>query len=233
MRKILYFLGAMLALVSCADNFQVKGLSSVHYLEGKTLYLKAFVGDKLEEMDSCKVVHGKFSFSGNVDSVVMATLYVGDECVMPLVLETGKLTVDIGEAEQNVTGSELNDSLFCFIKKKTVIDKQMNELYRKESRMIMDGIDHETIVTQLNEEARVLMEETDALVTKFITSNYDNVLGPGVFMIVTSDMQYPVLTPQIEQIMLNATTRFKSHPYVEEYISVAEENMEKLNAVEE
>ena len=233
MRKVLYLLGAMLALASCADNFHVKGLSSVHYLEGKTLYLKAFVGDKLEEMDSCKVVHGKFSFSGNVDSVVMATLYVGDECVMPLVLETGKLTVDIGEAEQNVTGSELNDSLFCFIKKKTVIDKQMNELYRKESRMIMDGIDHETIVAQLNEEARVLMEETDALVTKFITSNYDNVLGPGVFMIVTSGMQYPVLTPQIEQIMLNATSRFKSHPYVEEYISVAEENMEKLNAVEE
>lgn len=38
-------------------------------------------------LDSCKVVHGKFSFEGDVDSARMAMLYTGNQCVMPLVLE--------------------------------------------------------------------------------------------------------------------------------------------------
>lgn len=219
----------MLLLAACAGQYQVEGTSSVQGLEGRTLYLKAFVGDKLENIDSCDVVHGKFHFSGRLDSTLMANLFVGEESVMPLVLEDGLLKVNIGTTSQEVTGSPLNDTLYSFIKKKTQIDYRVAELPHKESQMIMDGVDHDLILIRLGDEARELAAEEDVLVTNFITSNFDNVLGPGVFMILTSGYPYPVLTPQIEQILTQATPYFTNHPYVREYISVAKENMEKLN----
>ena len=46
-------------------------------------------------------------------------------------------------------------------------------------------------------------------------------------MILTSSLPYPVLTPQIEEIITNATPYFLGHPYVKEYIRIAEENREK------
>lgn len=73
-----------------------------------------------------------------------------------------------------------------------------------------------------------LSAEQDRLVTSFITSNFDNVLGTGVFMIMTSGYPYPVLTPQIEEIMTKATPYFKSNEYVRRYMEAAKENMHQM-----
>lgn len=218
----------LLLATACAEQYQVEGYSSVQGLEGKTLYLKAFVGDDMKSIDSCEVVHGRFHFSGRLDSTLMGNLFVGEESVMPLVLESGMLEVKIDPTSQEVTGSSLNDTLYSFIKKKAKIDYRMSELPHKESQMIMDGEDHGLILMRLEEEARALAEEEDLLVTTFISENMDNVLGPGVFMILTSGYPYPVLTPQIEYLLTKATPYFKNHPYVKEYLSVAKENMEKM-----
>ena len=68
--------------------------------------------------------------------------------------------------------------------------------------------------------------------TSFIVENFDNVLGPGVFMMITSGFNVPVLTPQIEDIMSKATEKFKNDPYVKEYYQVATENMAKMQGLE-
>ena len=67
--------------------------------------------------------------------------------------------------------------------------------------------------------------------TKFIEANFDNVLGPGVFMMITSQYRYPVLTPQIEYIMSKATKAFKNDPYVKEYYQMAQENEPRMNGL--
>ncbi len=229
MKNIWLYLCVWGVVAACTEQYHIEGSSSVRGLEGRMLYLKAFVGDDLTDIDSCEVVHGKFSFSGPLDSTIMANLFIGEESVMPLVLEKGDLKIKIDQTTQEVTGSPLNETLYGFIKQKTVIDYQLDDLSHKESQMIMDGMDHEVILSQLNEEARRLTQESDYLVTNFITENFDNVLGAGVFMIITSGYPYPVLTPQIEDIMSKATPAFKAHPYIKEYISVAKENMEKMN----
>ena len=92
----------------------------------------------------------------------------------------------------------------------------------------MNGIDHDQVMAELNEQALQLEHENDRLITRFIRSNYNNVLGPGVFMIMTSGFQYPILNPQIEEIISQAPPYFMNHPYVKEYIKEAESNMEKL-----
>ena len=89
--------------------------------------------------------------------------------------------------------------------------------------MLLDGIDEMEISQQLTTEFAVISQQEDSLVTHFIIDNFDNVLGPGVFMMMTSGYQYPVLTPQIEEIMSKATDTFKSDPYVSEYYRVANE----------
>ena len=94
--------------------------------------------------------------------------------------------------------------------------------------MVMDGMDHAEVVARLNAEYLELSARNDQLVTGFIKRNYDNVLGPGIFMIMTSGYSYPILTPQIEEILTSATPYFVNHPYVSAYVKVARETMEKM-----
>lgn len=215
---------------ACSDQYLVDGTTTVHGMEGKTLYLKVYNNKDLRSIDSCCVTHGNFTFKGNIDSTMMANLFLGEQSIMPVVLEGGGITLKIDEVGQVVSGSPLNDSLYSFIQRKTQIDNQLAELPRKEGRLVMDGMDHDEVVMQLNAEAQYLSRQGDLLVTNFIKQNYNNVLGPGIFMIMTSEYAYPVLTPQIEELIVGAPPYFLNHPYVVEYLRVARENMDKLHS---
>ena len=97
--------------------------------------------------------------------------------------------------------------------------------------MLLDGIDEDVIIRQLSVEAARLAQQEDSLVTHFIVENFDNVLGPGVFMMMTSGYPYPVLTPQIEDIMSKATKKFKDDPHVKEYYQAANEIQARQNGL--
>lgn len=215
-------------LASCSEQYLVSGSSNVEGLEGRMLYLRVFKDSDMCAIDSSRVVHGKFKFRGIMDSVMMANVFLGDNSVMPVVLESGDVNLRIDENVQSSTGTPLNDSLTNFIQKKSQIDARMNELSRLELQMMMNGMDEDQIRIELESKARQLEVENDRLMTRFIRANYNNVLGPGVFMIMTSGFQYPILNPQIEEIISQAPPYFMNNPYVREYIKVAESNMEKL-----
>ena len=65
----------------------------------------------------------------------------------------------------------------------------------------MNGRNMAAVNQRLNQEALRISEQEDKLITNFVTSNFDNVLGPGVFLLVTIGYEYPQLTPWIEDIM--------------------------------
>lgn len=233
MKKILYTLALVAALTSCVGSYNVEGSSSITALDGSKLYLKAIKNNQLKNLDSCEVVHGEFHFSGTLDSVRMASLYMDDESVMPIVLEKGDIVVKIEAGRQIVSGTPLNDSLYVFIEEHNRLSNQMNELSHKQSQMLLDGIDEAAINEQLSLEAAKIASDEDRLVTKFIEANFDNVLGPGVFMMITSQYRYPILTPQIEDLMSKATKVFKEDPYVKNYYKTAQENEQRMNGLEE
>jgi hypothetical protein len=52
-------------------------------------------------------------------------------------------------------------------------------------------------------------------------------------MMITSQYRYPVLTPQIEDIMSKATDKFKSDPYVRDYYQTAQENEARMNGTKD
>ena len=213
---------------SCSSQYVVNGLSTVESLEGKTLYLKVYQNDDMQTIDSSNVVHGKFRFNGVLDSTMMASVFLGESSVMPVVIEEGQVNLKIDENIQSATGTPLNDSLSSFIRRKTQLESQLAELPRKESQMIMAGMDLDEITERLNAEAQGLSQQNDRLVTHFILANTNNVLGPGIFMILTSNYRFPVLNPQIEEITTHASPYFMNHPYVREYLKAAEANMAKI-----
>jgi hypothetical protein len=211
-------------LASCAESYNVQGSSSVSALDGSKLYLRAIKNNELKSIDSCEVVHGQFHFAGLLDTVRMTNLFMDDDNIMPVVLEKGEINIRIDNASQTVSGTPLNDRLYEFIDLHNQLDNEMAELPHKQSQMLLDGIDEAQINEQLNAESAVIAQREDSLVTNFIIENFDNVLGPGVFMMITSGFRYPILTPQIEFIMSKATDKFKNDPYVKDYYRTAQEN---------
>ena len=232
MKKVLFLSVIVAFFASCASTYNVEGSSSVSALDGNKLYLKAIKNNEFKNIDSCEVVHGEFHFTGLLDTIRMASLYMDDESIMPVVLEKGEIVVKIDPARQMVGGTPMNDSLYKFIDKHNQLTNQMNELSHKQSQMLLEGLDEGTIDSQLSAEAARIAQEEDHLVMKFIEANFDNVLGPGVFMMITSQYRYPILTPQIEDIMSKATLQFKDDPYVKDYYQTAQENEKRMSGVE-
>ena len=233
MNKIFYAFISLLALTSCANSYDITGTSNVSTLDGRMLYLKVLKDAEFKSVDSCDVVHGQFHFDGTLDSVRMANIFMDDEPVLPLVLESGAITVKLDDTQQVVSGSPLNDKLFGFFKKYQQLQNQQRELVHKHDQAIMNGSDMNVVTRQLTAEANRLAEQEDKLVTTFVTDNFDNVLGAGVFFLVTMGNQYPMLTPWIEDIMSKATDHFKNDAYVKDYYQKAQENQAIMNGTHE
>lgn len=226
--KILPFLFLLPFLVSCTNKYKIEGTSSVNSLDGKMLYLKTLCDGEWVKLDSAEVVHGLFAMKGKTDSVQMVTLYMDDQSIMPIVLESGKIIVTISNTDLKVGGTSLNTALYEFINKKNAMEESIGELEQKETRMVMDGGDLEKIHLQLIAEGDSLVKATNQYVKTFISDNYENVLGPSVFMMLCSSLPYPIMTPQIDEIIKDAPYSFKTSKMVKEFLTKAKENMQLI-----
>lgn len=217
-----------LFLASCSSLYKIEGVSSVTSLDGKMLFLRSFQAGEWVTLDSAEVVHGLFSMKGEADTARMVTLYMDGEGLMPLVLENGVIKVSISNTQLYAKGSPLNDALYNFIEKRNSIEIALAELERKEARMVLDGAALDDIQEQLEKEKDALVKEMDDCVKQFIVSNYNNVLGPGVFAMICNTLPYPVLTSRIEEIIKEAPASFKADPQVKEFLGKARENMKLI-----
>ena len=228
MNKLIIFLFSLFVFASCASEYQIEGSSSVSRLDGKMLFVKVLKGEEMVNVDSAEVVHGIFAMKGQIDSSVIASLYMDEQSIMPFVVERGNIRISIENARISVTGTPLNDRLYDFVGKKTSLDDRAYELERMESRMIMDGKSSDEIEEEMNREREKLSEEMNVLAKDFIQANYENVLGPGVFLMLCNSFPYPVLTPVIEEIVNEAPGHFQNNLLVKEYMNAARENMKRM-----
>lgn len=230
MKSLLFSVVSLLALASCSTGYRIEGSSSVLRLDGKMLFVKIPHESRMVKIDSAEVIHGVFTMEGNADSSAIASLYMDDESIMPFVIEDGNIQIKIDNTNISVSGTPLNDKLYAFIKEKGVLEDRAYELERMESRMIMDGKTQEEIAYELNKEREKLSDEMDKLAKDFIQDNYDNVLGPGVFIMLCNGFPYPMLTPVIEEIVDAAPEVFKNNRMVKGYMEAARENMKRLQS---
>lgn len=226
--RVLPLLFLLVVFASCSRKYKIEGSSSVTSLDGKMLFLKTLQNGEWVAIDSAEIIHGLFKMNGPADSVVMVTIYMDGEGIMPLVLEKGKIEVSISNSQLLAKGTPLNDKLYEFIDKRNTMEIKIEELERKEARMVLDGANLEDVHAQLAKEGETLINDMNAYVKQFIIDNFENVLGPSVFMMMCSAMPYPVMTPQIEDIMRTAPQVFKESPLVKDFLSKAKENMQLI-----
>lgn len=232
MKKIIYFLCAAAALASCSSSYNIQGTSDVQNLDGHMMYIKALQGNELKSIDSCDVLHGKFAFRGNIDTVKVGTLFINNEGVMPIVLEEGDITIKFNTAKQTCTGTFLNDKLNDFIEQYNQITSQVGDLSHQEAQAMMDGKDMNVVYRELQKKSNSLREEADSLITSFIEQNFDNVLGPFVFRMAT-DTEVPMTNAWIDALMLKATDSFKNDRYVKEFMEAANHNQAVMTGMDD
>lgn len=226
--KIIYPVLFLWIFASCASEYRIQGSSSVSRLDGKMLFVKVSQGGELMDVDSAEVVHGFFRMQGVIDTIMIASLYMDDQSIMPLVMERGEIEIQIDNARITVKGTPLNEKLYDFVAKKSSLDDRAYEVERMESRMIMDGEPVDVVEREINAEREKLSKEMDELVKAFIQDNYENVLGTGVFLMVCNAFPYPFMTPLLEEIVDKAPDSFKNHELVKEFIKEARQNMEAM-----
>lgn len=232
MKKIIYFLCAAAALASCSSSYNIQGTSDVQNLDGHMMYIKALQGNELKSIDSCDVLHGKFAFRGNIDTVKVGTLFINNEGVMPIVLEEGDIVIKFNTAKQTCTGTYLNDKLNDFIEQYNQITSQIGDLSHQEAQAMMDGKDMNVVYRELQKKSNSLREEADSLITSFIEQNFDNVLGPFVFRMAT-DTEVPMTNAWIDALMLKATDSFKNDRYVKEFMEAANHNQAVMTGMDD
>ena len=140
---------------------------------------------------------------------------------------------DVVHGQFHFAGAFDSVAMASIFKKWNQLRGEQLELVHRHDQAIMDGSDMNQVIKELNAESVRLSVLEDSLVTTFVTDNFDNVLGPGVFMMVTLGNPYPQLTPWIEDIMSKATTHFKNDAYVKDYYQKAQENEQIMNGMRE
>ncbi|MBR1733095.1 MAG: DUF4369 domain-containing protein [Alloprevotella sp.] len=216
----------LLTLASCAEEYKIAGKSTVPVLDGKVLTLRSAStsGAGQVDLDSCMVIHGKFSFYGDVDTVCMAQIYMGGETIMPLVIETGDLHVSLDNLGQRVSGGPMNNRLYKYINQQRRLYNEWNDLQSQYIQLVMSGTPPGAIQRKLDAKFRKNAQKSEELETKFIIDNADNVLGPGCFKMLCDQYPFPVLTDQINTILTSVPAAFLQDPYVRNYIRQARLN---------
>ncbi len=232
MRILLPFLTCCLLLCSCAEQYNISGNSSMDGLDGRMVYLRFTPdGEIHHELDSCEVIHGRFSFIGDVDSVIMAYLAIGEMSMLPIVIEeSANLTMELDNVMQSVSGSPLNESLYAFYLKKEGIENQMWEVEHHCLKQLRQGKKQEDINKYYRGEMKRLAKELEEMEIKFVMDNYENVLGPGFFMMLCRQFPSPIINEQIERILHSAPPSFMQDPFVKKYIHRAKGNHKRHSA---
>lgn len=193
-------------------DYKIDGSSNISRMESDMMYLQTFDDVKL---DSAKVIHGEFRFSNSTDDARVAFLQM-EGMMLPIVVENGDIVVNINTTGTVMKGTLLNDRLYHFMKVRDSLLIQGNELEREYTRAWMDDENMAEVVNKLSLQSKELNEQLDELITSSIKDNYDNVLGPGIFMIQTMGI-HPENYPWVTSIMTAAPESFKSDPYVQWY----------------
>lgn len=228
MKALAHLIICIVLLTSCAEQCNIAGNSTISSLDGRMLYLRVSAdGGNTDCIDSCEVVHGRFSFFRDIDSIMMAQIYMGEESVMPIMLEHGHISIEVNHFGQKATGGPLNDRLYRFVQKKNRLENRQWELDQQCMRMMHEGKHPDEISRSIKPKALKLAHEVEKLETKFIMDNYENPLGPSYFMFLFGQGPRPILTEQVNQILNSAPLKFLQHPFVHNYVRRARINSNK------
>lgn len=214
-------------LASCLGKYSLKGSTDGFY-NGEQAYIKVDSGGVWHTVDSCDILHGCFEMSGEVDAPFLTSLFIGEEAIMPVIIESGDIVVNLSMRDANVSGTNLNDQLSRFIEDKDVFERRIMEIERRETALILDGHTAESAAAEVREAIAAVGDSMNLFFEKTIRDHYNTVLGPCIFQLLCSAMPYPLMTKQVEGILADAPQSFKDNHFVKMFVVAAEENMQRM-----
>lgn len=232
MGRLLYIVCMAVSLLSCTKAYRIKGTSSIHDIDGRTITLKTSDNGTWRTLDSCEVLHGQFLMKGKTDSTLITTLFVDGHPMMPMILEPGKIDITVSDIMLKAEGTPLNDSLYRFIARKYKLDLRAIELERMEAQMIINGYDQTTIQHRMDSTYQQLRDDMRRLVLDFIGKNYDNALSLCGFSMLSNGLPYPIITPLIQAVIDDAPKTFLAHPTISQFLQAAHENTDRYGVAE-
>lgn len=216
---------ALLVFTACSKQYNIDGNSSLSCLDGQKLYLRVTkFGEEHHQtidLDSCYVIHGRFTFGGSVDSIAMAEVYMGDERLMPIVLEDGKLFMQVDNYGQTITGTPLNERLTEFLRKRSRYYNELWELDRIARRLLYEGHSMTEVIHKLEPQRKELVQQIEDIEVEFVLENSSNALGPGYFLQMAQQMVFPIMTDQLQRIVNQAPRDFFRNPAVRNFLYLA------------
>ena len=231
--SLLMLLLAGVTFSACYTSYNIEGSSDISDLDSRMIRLRTINNDKMKDLDSTEVVHGKFYFSGSTDSVRVAFIEINENFTLPVVLEEGDINVKINKQRVTWGGTELNDRLYQFMHSRDSLYGKLDELEHEYTLAFMDGEDMQNdVIPRLSKARQGIVMSLDSLFTLSVTENFDNVIGPSIFIIATQMQQYPQMTPWVVEIMSKASDKFKNHPDVRRYLEAAEKIQNQQNGLE-
>lgn len=212
-------IAAWLLLSACASHYNISGDLSQGVVKAEKLYL-AVVDDENQRVfiDSCEIVHGQFSFAGQVDSIVLGHLDVDGATMMPVVIEQGEVDISVDVFGTGITGGVLNKKLSDYYKALNVIQQEWVALYQRRVKLMRDGTENSKDFEDIMLAEDSLNRATEKLQADFILENFNNVLGPGIFMMICDQYPIPMITPQLRSILNQAPPMFLRHPRISRFI---------------
>lgn len=219
MIRHVFYIIMLLFVTSCARHYNIAGNVVEGALQGETLYLMTHHEAQFtRRVDSCKIVHGQFTLMGSVDSITWAKLYLDQNMVMPLVIEGGEVEVVIDCFGNRIKGSPLNEKLNRFFEAMSKLQREWDAIYDRRIQLYMSGSHVPHILAELDAREQRLERKMEAVENKFIRDNFENVLGPGMFLLLSEQYSVPVITEQFRLILDDAPTEFLNHPMIVDYL---------------
>lgn len=231
MYKLLKFIliAAFLPLLfSCSERYCIKGTTDGFY-NGEQAYIKVDSGGTWHIIDSCDILHGCFEMSGEVASPFLSSLFIGEEAIMPVIIECGDIIVELSMRDANISGTHLNNQLALFIENKEEYERLIMDIERHETSLILDGKTAESAAAIVRDSLMAVGDSLNSFIEESIRKHYNNVLGPCLFQLLCSAMPYPFITQQVERILVDAPQSFKDNHFVKSFIDAATENKRRMS----
>ena len=218
---------ALLATSCSEQQYFVKGKSTQSTIDGEYAYMVpmnstvAYIGTpQLLYLDSCRVVHGKFEMTGPLDSVQCVTIYMGSMRI-PMVLETGEVSINYQNSNIQVSGTPLNDRFYTFLNTRDSLVFIQKELYSQVSAMDLttENLDDYNVMSA---SLKNVTAQIDSVECDFVKNNIDNVLGVSWFLHMCDEASNNAgrvfLPSYLEAIYNNAPQTFRSNWAIMNYM---------------